>query len=201
MDEIAGVGSLDELSQQGHLAESDDPTEDLIDPDPFTIALGIFGAIAGGGAFLETRRQRQFMERQQQEAFRGAYFSCRRTLIHFQRLVDEFETYVKEDGYGDMKFRIGVVRLSVGRERHRAMRRLNGQAMLTASHMSDDLDELSNFLSEEDQPTVDEILSRLSEMNIPDRYIDVLLLAREAIGFYTRLLDEVRERESFESSS
>lgn len=105
----------------------------VVDPDPFTIALGIFAAIAGGGSFLEARRQRQFMERQQQESFRGAYFACRRTLIYFQRLVDEFETYVKEDGYGHMTFRVGTVRLSVGRDRHKAMRRLNGQAMITAA--------------------------------------------------------------------
>lgn len=179
----------------------DHQAEGPVDPDPFTIALGIFAAIAGGGSFLEARRQRQFMERQQQDSFRGAYFACRRTLIHFQRVVDEFETYVKEDGYGHMSFKIGAVRLFVDRDRHRAMRRLNGHAMITASHMSDDLDELSNYLSADDQEMVDAVLARLSEIAIPETYVDVIVLAREALIFYTQLLDAVGEREAFERAA
>lgn len=189
---------MDDLQEATDLRRPQPADHALIDPDPFTIALGIFAAIAGGGSFLEARRQRQFMERQQQETFRSAYFACRRSLIHFKRVVDEFETYVKEDGYGHMRFRIGVVRLSVDRDRHRAMRRLNGNAMITASHLSDNLDELSNFLSTSDQETVDMILARLSEMAFPETYVDVLLLAREALIFYTQLLDRVGEREAFE---
>jgi hypothetical protein len=140
------------------------------------------------------------MERQQQDAFRSAYFACRRTLIHFQSLVDEFETYVEEDGYGDMSFRIGSVRLSVGGQRHKAMRRLNAQAMKTATYMSDDLDELSNFLSDDDQELVDAILRRLSEIQVPETYLGVIVLAREALIFYGQLLDAVAERAGFEST-
>lgn len=78
------------------------------------------------------------------------------------------------------------------------MRRLNGNAMITASHLGDDLDELSNFLSANDQEAVDSILSRLSEIVFPETYVDVLVLAREALIFYTQLLDRVAEREAFE---
>lgn len=31
---------------------------ELVDPDPFTIGLAVFSALAGGGSFLEARRQR-----------------------------------------------------------------------------------------------------------------------------------------------
>jgi hypothetical protein len=70
-----------------------------VDPDPFTIGLGIFGAVAGGGAFLESRRQRRLMQEQQRGAFRGAWYAARRTLIHFKQQVVELETYML-DWYG-----------------------------------------------------------------------------------------------------
>ena len=64
--------------------------EELIDPDPFAIALGIMGVVAGGAAFLETRRARRFHERAQRDRFRAAWFEARRTLIHFQQVLTEF---------------------------------------------------------------------------------------------------------------
>ena len=67
------------------------PTESrqTVDPDPFTIALGLFGAVAGGGSFLEARRARQEAELHHQQQFRTAWFACRRTLIFLKRSVDE----------------------------------------------------------------------------------------------------------------
>lgn len=47
---------------------------------------------------------------------------------------------------------------------------------------------------------VDAILSRLSEMRIPETYFEVIVLAGEALIFYTQLLDAVAEREHFETS-
>ena len=72
----------------------------LVDPDPFTIGLGIFGGLAGGGAFLESRRQREISEGQQRGAFRASCFAARRRLIHFKQNIDEFETFMLEDRYG-----------------------------------------------------------------------------------------------------
>jgi hypothetical protein len=172
--------------------------EELIDPDPFTIGLGIFGALAGGGAFLETRRQRQYAQQQGRSAFRGAWFAARRTLIHFKGQIDEFETYMLEDGYGRSAFRIGAVRLEVDRGRHRALRRLRGQVLVTSSHMGDDLDDLSEYLGAEYQVEVDAILEHLRELELPERYRDLIRTAREAFELYTDLLDAVAEREGFE---
>jgi hypothetical protein len=119
-------------------------------------------------------------------------------LSTFKRVVDEFETYVLEDGYGGKTFRIGSVRLTVDRSRHQALRRLKGQALTTANFMADDLDDLSEFLGPEDQSTIDRIMSRLSETTLPESYRAVMTLAREAISLYSELLDEVGAREAFE---
>lgn len=197
-DAYAGLvcsGEIQELIQETEAMGSEPP----VDPDPFTIALGIFAAIAGGGSFLEARRARQAGDQRQKEAFRTAWFACRRTVIHFRRVVDEFETYVLEDGYGKQAFRIGAVRITVSRESHRAMRRLNGQAMMTATHMADDLDELSEFLGPEDQSQNDLILERLSEITIPEFYKDVIRLARDLVQVYEHFLESIGDREQFEA--
>lgn len=169
-----------------------------VDPDPFTIGLGIFGAVAGGGAFLESRRQRRLMKEQQRGAFHGAWYAARRTLIHFKQQVDEFETYMLEDGYGKREFRIGVVRLSVDRGRHHALRRLRGQTLVTASRLGDNLDDLSEFLGEDYVDEIEMILGRLHDMQIPPTYRDVIHTAREARAWYGSFLDHVAEREGFE---
>jgi hypothetical protein len=173
-----------------------------IDPDPFTIGLMILGCMTGGGAFLEARRGRLQNTRQQRDEFRSAWFAARRTVIHFKRIVDEFETYILEDGYARSAFRVGVVRIAVEPGRHRAMRRLVGQATTTASRMSDDLDELSAFLGVEDQPAIDAILGRLSEITVlPENYRDVIRWAREAIDLYSDLLETLGDRERFEEDT
>ncbi len=102
-----------------------DAEERLLDPDPFTVGIGIFSAIASVGGFLETRRQRRHAERAQRERFRTTWYAARRALIHFKGIVDEFETYVRQDDFGARAFRIGSVRLTVGEHQHDALRRLN----------------------------------------------------------------------------
>ena len=101
----------------------DQNDSELVDPDPFTIGLGIFSAVAGGGTFLEARRARENAQNQQRDNFRAAWYGARRTLIHFKQQIDEFETYMLEDDYGRKTFRIGSVRLMVDRGRHQAHRR------------------------------------------------------------------------------
>ncbi len=176
--------------------------EDLYDPDPFTIGLGLFAALAGGGAFLETRRQRQLVERQQRERFRGAWFQCKRALIFFGRAIDEFETYMLEDDYGGKAFRIGAVRLTVDNNRHHALRRLRGQAMTTANVMSDTIDDLCEFLGPDYQSAVQEVLDQLGEIGkVPERYSEVIRAARRARELYDKLLNNIGTKEDFEQIS
>ena len=138
------------------------------------------------------------MQEQQRGAFRGAWYAARRTLIHFKQQVDEFETYMLEDGYGRREFRLGVVRLAVDRGRHRALRRLRGQTLVTANRLGDDLDDLSEYLGDEYVEEIETILRRLHDTQIPPTYRDVIRTAREALDWYGGFLDLVAEREGFE---
>ena len=172
-----------------------------IDPDPFSIGIAIFSAMAGGAAFLEARRSRVHQEQSQRQAFRAAWFDTRRSLIFFKRAVDEFETFMIEDGYARRAFRIGAVRLTVARQRKQQMRRLRGQSLMTANNLADNLDDLSEFLGPDDQALVDRILTRLAEIGqLPDRYLDLIRLGREAVDLYDDLLQHVSDREGFEES-
>lgn len=173
---------------------------EFVDPDPFIIGLGILQIVAAGGAFLESRRQRRELQRAQRQQFRATWYAARRSVIFLKRTADEFETYMFEGAYGRRQFRIGAVRLSVDPVQHQAMRRMHGQTMKTAQHLADDLDDLSNYLGTEDQQRIDAIHDRLNRIDhLPDQYRDVIQLAREAVQLYSDLLDDVGEREQFES--
>jgi hypothetical protein len=79
------------------------------------------------------------------------------------------------------------------------MRRLQGQSLTTANNLSDDLDRLSEFLGPQDQELVDRIITRLSEIGqLPDRYVDLVTLGREAVNLYDDLLQHVSDVEGFE---
>lgn len=176
---------------------SDEP-EALIDPDPFSIGLGLIQIISAGATFLEARRQRQAVEQGQVERFRSAWFQAKRSMIFFKRTADEFETYMLEGGYGRREFRMGAVRLYLERNQHQAMRRLHGQTMQTASHLADDLDDLSDFLGPADQDRIDAIHERLRQIDtFPANYRAVITMSREVIQLYQDLIDDVGERENF----
>jgi hypothetical protein len=171
--------------------------DDWIDPDPFTIGLAIFSAVAGGGTFLEARRQRHATERQHRDEFRAAWYNARRTVIFFKRGVDEFETYLLEEGFGRKEFRIGAVRLVVDRQRHQQLRRLRGQTFITANIIGDNLDDLSEYLGPDDLEGVTTILTTLEQMRMPERYIDVIRTARQAVALYSDFLNDIDERQGF----
>lgn len=182
------------------MPEPNDMDSEFVDPDPFIIGLGILQIVAAGGAFLESRRQRRELQRAQRQQFRATWYAARRSVIFLKRTADEFETYMFEGAYGRRQFRIGAVRLSVDPVQHQAMRRMHGQTMKTAQHLADDLDDLSNYLGTEDQQRIDAIHDRLNRIDhLPDQYRDVIQLAREAVQLYSDLLDDVSEREQFES--
>jgi hypothetical protein len=179
-----------------NLIANDDPRE--IDPDPFSIGIAIFSAMAGGAAFLETRRGRRQVEFAERRAFRAAWYATRRSLIAFWQAIDEFETYMLEDGYDERAFRIGAVRLTVDVGRKQQMRALMTRALETAGSLGDAMDDLSDFLGEADQQAVDAVLDRLAEIGRqPDAYADVVRLGREAHALYDSLLATVAEREGF----
>ena len=171
---------------------------EFLDPDPFAIGLGLIQIISAGATFLEARRQRQQVEQGQRDRFRATYYESKRSLIFFKRTADEFETFMFEGGYARKSFRMGSIRISLEPRQHHAMRRLHGQAMTTANHLADDLDELSDFLGPSDQKSIEAIRNRLSQIDrFPESYRDVVILAREVIALYEALIEGVGERENF----
>ncbi len=171
---------------------------ELVDPDPFTVGLGLIALAFAGGSYLEARRQRQYIERQAQERFRTVWFSARRTLIHYRRVVEEFATYVAEDNFGATQFGFGRVRLTIDQGRAEALQRLHANVHTTATHLADDLAALSEFLGEEDRPAVEALLAQLESMaTFPVSYSEVVTLARRAFEEYDRLVSQVGERNSF----
>lgn len=176
------------------IAENDE----LIDPDPFVVGIAIFSCIASGGAFLEARKQRLLTESQNRGAFRAAWYAANRSLIHFRRAVDEFETYVLEDQYGGKSFNIGAVRLTVDVRRKQAMRRLKGQALTTANMLSDHLDDVSEYLGDDYQEAVGDVLVALGDIGFPKSYRELVRKARESIDLYAELLEDIGMREQFE---
>lgn len=175
------------------------PTDDneLVDPDPFAIGFALLGLLFSGATYLEARRQRMLSETQRMNEFRRRWFDCRRTLIHARRVVEEFETYVAEDGYGHQGFLFGTARMNLPRSRVDQLRHLHTNAHTTARYMADNLDDISNFLGAEYQDLINQIMDKLREQQLPHSYDAVLILAKDAIALYDQLIEKVGENEGF----
>ena len=150
-----------------------------------------------GGAYLEMRLQRMLTQTQRTNEFRTSWFNARRTLIHARRITEEFATYVAEDGYGHVDFLFGKARMTVPRARHDQLRRLHGNAQVTAMHMADDLDELSEFLDSQYQPQIEAIFAKLNELQLPHTYDAVVLVARDIVSLYELLVQTIGDTEGF----
>lgn len=181
------------MHESGSLPDPTPVEEREIDPDPFTIGLGIFAIIISGGGYLEARRQREFIERQAQESFRRAWFEARRTLIHARRAIEEFATYVGEDGYGARAFTFGSVKLTLDRGRAEELRRLHANALTTAKYMADNVDTLADFLGSGYQGIIDQIMQKLTGQQLPKSYDEVVGLAREGLALFETLIQQVGE--------
>ena len=171
--------------------------DEEVDPDPFAIGFALLGVLFSGGTYLETRRRRMLSESQRNNEFRQKWFNCRRTLIHARRVIEEFETYVAEDGYGRESFLFGTARMNLPRERVDQLRRIHANAHTTARHMGDDLDAISEFLGVEYQDLINQIMDKLHEQQLPHSYDAVVILAKDSLSLYERLISRVGENEGF----
>ena len=173
-----------------------------VDPDPFSVGISIMALIFAGGSYLEARRTKQVAGAQARSDFRAAWFNSRRTLIHARRIVEEFNTYVSEDNFGRTEFGFGRIRLQIDRGRAQQLRRLHGNANITAEHMADDLDRLADHLDTRYQNRIDAILALLTEVKqFPENYRDVVTTGRKALDPYEGLINEVGDREDLEQAN
>lgn len=172
-----------------------DDTSTQVDPDPFVIGAAVMSAVLSGAGFLETRRQRQLVERQERNRFRAAWFDAHRSTLHLARIVDEFETYVLEERLGGRSFRFGGVRLMIDRGRQQGIRRLYSQALVTAQRLGATMDDLSAFLGPEDTESLNRAYDAFEALATPQDYSEIVAVGRRAVSLYLDVLTTIDERE------
>ena len=118
-------------------------------------------------------------------------------MIYSRRVVEEFATYVEELGFGTDEFRYGGRRLNLPGETVKDLRRLHANCLMNATHLADDLDELSEFLGSTYDPIIQRIQDRLIEAQMPHTYDAIVVLVRDGVGLYEELLRMISEQENF----
>ena len=169
----------------------------LSDPDPFAWGISLLAALFSGAAYLEMRRQSRLTGDEQEREFRRTWFSARRSVIYARRVVEEFATYAEELGFGNEEFRYGRRRLDLPRETVRDIRRLHANCLMNATHLADDLDDLSEFLGPSYGPIIKRIQDRLTEAQMPHTYDAIVVLVKDGVSLYEELLRMVSDQEGF----
>jgi hypothetical protein len=106
---------------------------------------------------------------------------------------------VAELGFGGQEFRYGRGRLNLPRGTVRDLRRLHANCLMNATHLADDLDDISEYLDSSYASMVQRIQDKLTEIQIPHSYDAVVVLMKDGVGLYEELLDMIRDREGFGS--
>ena len=68
---------------------------------------------------------------------------------------------------------------------------------MNATHLADDLDDLSEFLGPAYGPTIKRIQDRLAEAKMPHTYDAIVVLVKDGVSLYEELLRMVSEQEGF----
>ena len=172
-------------------------TSSAVDPDPFSIGLGLLEVLFAGATYLEARSQGMLRRGDGVDRFRQKWFSAQRTLINARRTVEEFSTYVQEYGYGDHVFLFGRVKLILNRGRVNQLRALQADILRTVIQMARNLDSLSEFLDDEYDPYIEAIRDRLDGVMLPETYNDAIFLVRESLALFEALINRADDREHF----
>ena len=132
------------------------------DPDPFSVGIAVYGAIAGAGAWLEARRHRAFDQSTEHRAYRAIWFSCMRSVDFLDSSIRELATHVAEHEFGDREFRFGSVRISFTSPRAReGFARLSRQVDITKANLTENFDHLSDHLGADDVDRVQRLMAQL----------------------------------------
>lgn len=180
---------------------TDHPAE-VIDPDPFSVGIGIFGAVAGAGAWLEARRQRADSENKSRQDYRAAWFACVRSVDFLDSSIREFATYIAEESVGTRPFHFGSVRIGfVNRRTREGFARLSRQVDITKANLTENFDKLSEYLGQDEVELVGQLLSQLAEAirTFPDSYLDLLEAGQSAVANLRGFLRSIGDSENFSS--
>ena len=178
---------------------TDQPTT-IIDPDPFSVGIAVFGAIAGAGAWLEARRQRSDDQIAQRRNFRATWFACLRSVDFLDSSIRELATHVAEQEFGDRIFRFGSVRIGFTSTRAReSFARLSRQVDITKANLTENFDHLSDYLGPDDAQAINQLMEQLSSEigNFPFDYNSLINSGRIAVQGLREFLQEIGNREGF----
>jgi hypothetical protein len=178
-------------------------------PDPFAVGVGVLAAIVSGASFGETRRGAAQPARGAAEPRRdaaqppraaAAWYDARRALIALTAAIDEFETYVLEDGLGSFAFAPGAARFALtAPDRAYRLRLLDERTLDAAFRLADGLHVVAGILDAADRSALAAPLSAgLRAGGFPDTYADLVARGRAAVRLYAGLLDGVATRAAFE---
>jgi len=167
---------------------TDQPTT-IIDPDPFSVGIAVFGAIAGAGAWLEARRQRSDDQIAQRRNFRATWFACLRSVDFLDSSIRELATHVAEQEFGDRIF-------TRARE---SFARLSRQVDITKANLTENFDHLSDYLGPDDAQAINQLMEQLSSEigNFPFDYNSLINSGRIAVQGLREFLQEIGNREGF----
>ena len=169
--------------------------DDLVDPDPFSLAVALLNAVHSGVCFLFTRRQANIQEQRYRGRLISRFYAARRTLNMYRRDVDDFHTYKTQERFGSGEFRLGGVSLMLSGNRSRQYRALLSRYNDTAYRMATDLNALSEMLPPKYQANINRVQELLQEAEHPATYDGVFVLASLALRSCEELLAEIEEQE------
>ncbi|MBF6460177.1 hypothetical protein IU433_14140 [Nocardia puris] len=173
--------------------------EEVIDPDPFSIGLGIFGAACGAAAWLEARRARLSEAARERNEFRSAWFRCHRSVNFLDATLKEFSTHVHEQEISSRSFLFGSVRIGF-RDRNdpASFARLSRQVDTTKSNITENFNNLSDFLGRNDQSDIEYLMEELTRtLKIPGTYGELIRSGTIAVSLLRDFLTRVGSREDF----
>jgi hypothetical protein len=176
----------------------------LVDPDPITIGIGLYGAIVSTKSWLEARRKRLQAEKDEQakrkaerDKFLGSYLAAREALKGFHGRLEEFERIVNERKLGNRQFRYGSATLDVSQRENAELLSLYRRVLANGSELADTSDRLSAYLDATYQPAITRLDALLREAGFPNTFADAVALCRKASHEYEKLLDDVSNHEKF----
>jgi hypothetical protein len=171
-------------------------------PDPFAVGVGVLAAIVSGASFGETRRMAARPPRDAAQPAReaAAWYDARRALIALTAAIDEFETYVLEDGLASSAFAPGAARFALtAPDRAYRLRLLDERTLDAAFHLADCLHAVAGLLDATDRSALAAPLSAgLRAGGFPDTYGDLVARGRAAVRLYADLLGGVATQAAFE---
>ncbi len=183
------------------------PQQPDIDPDPFTIGMGVMMLIFTAGTYLEARRSSAALAALRQHAdtrvsqdrsrFRTRWYRARQAVLTARELTEEYQDFIRYQGIEDYGFRFGEARLILSRAHVNAIKGLSRRMSRATNDLANHIDDLSNFIDDRDEQLISDILEAIANGQQPHSHDAIAILALQAITLFDRLLLAISNREGF----